>query len=267
MAIYKGKVKCREFSKVLHDILIEVGYTEISTEITTDGRVYVSSTTDDDKFYIRIQDPASRYLTVGVYEEYTPNVTSGLPGTFGNGILASCIIWNSSNADARVELNYIINATNKRVIVYVSGLPAEGGQMNSLTYIGLPNRVSVNDKDGRFAGLSYTSNGPYNNPGTFYSLRNRNLTALPAYLVDHYMPARSVGWGAKIFFSPMLIGSVAEGHRGTLDGIRIIEKVDHKMEIMPGDTFVHDGKSYMLITPTSHGYDTLHTGYDYLIEI
>lgn len=268
MTIYKGRVGCRDLAMLIHAILINEGYTEISSEISNDGRVYKSpSTNEEDLFYIQIKDTRTISLQVGVYERYTPDLVNGIPGTFLNGIAGSPIMWNSSASPDRCDVTYIINATSKRVVVYVTGQKAEPGSMNSLTYIGLPSRISSKDKLGTFAGLAYTAYGPYDSHSFFYALRNRSNTPLFAYNMDFYLPRRSYGWGNKLFFSPIYIGSKPEGNRGILDGIFILEKTDAGSEISSGDTFTHEGKNYMLISPTSYSNDTLHTGYDYLIEI
>lgn len=268
MTIYKGRVGCRDLAMLIHSILLNEGYTEISSEVSNDGRVYKSpSTNGEDLFYIQIKDPRSIYLQVGVYEIYTPDVVNGIPGKFLNGIVGNPIMWNRNASPDRCDVNYVINATSKRVIVYVEGQRAEPNTVNSLTYIGLPKRASSIDKQGTFAGLAYTAWGPYDNHNIFYSLRNRSNSPLFPYNMEFYMPRRSYGWGGKLFFSPILIGSRAEGNRGTLEGIMILEKTDASSEISPGDTFSHEGKNYMLISPTSYSHDTLHTGYDYLIEI
>lgn len=268
MTIYKGKVGCRDLAMLIHSILINEGYTEISSEVSNDGRVYKSPSTDgSDLFYIQIKDTRLTSLQVGVYEKYTPDLVNGIPGVFLNGIVGNPIMWNASASPDRCDVTYIINATGKRVIVYVAGQRAEPSTMNSLTYIGLPARISDKDKEGTFAGLAYTAYGPYDSHNYFYALRNRSNTPLFPYNMDFYMPRRSYGWGGKLFFSPIYIGSPAEGNRGILDGIMILEKTDAKSEISAGDTFVHEGKNYMLISPTSYSNDTLHIGYDYIIEI
>ncbi len=267
MTIYKGRVNCRKLADTIHDILVAEGYKEISTEITTNGRVYVSSSTNEDKFFIQVLDTKERYLTMGVYEEYIPSDTAGLPGTFNNGLNSASVVWNSSYNDNRFEVDYVINATNKRVLIWVSGMRAETGTMNSISYFGLPKRFATGDKDGTFAGFTMTANGYTNRYNTFNSLRSRNKEANYPYSMDYYMPGRSLGWGNKLFFSPIVVGSTAEGARGELEGIHIIERTDKNTEILHGDTFTHDGKNYMLVTPTNVGYDLLRVTYDYLIEI
>lgn len=268
MTIYKGRVGCRDLAMLIHAIMLNEGYKEISSEISNDGRVYKSPSVDgQDLFYVQIKDTRAVSLQVGVYESYTPDLVNGIPGKFLNGIVGNSIIWNMTASPDRCDVNYIINATGKRVIVYVEGQRAEPASINSITYIGLPNRVSDKDKLGTFAGLTYTASGPYDNHSFFYSLRNRSNTPLFPYNMEFYMPRRSYGWGKKLFFSPIFIGSKAEGNRGSLDGIMIIEKTDASAEISHGDAFTHEGKNYMLVTPSSYSYDTLHTGYNYLIEI
>lgn len=267
MGIYKGRVNCRKFADTIHDILIAEGYKEISTEITTNGRVYVSSSTNEDKFFIQMIDTKDRFLTMGVYEDYTPSETSGLPGTFANGMNQPSVVWNSTYNYDRMEVNYVINATNKRVLIWVEGMKAETGSVNSISYFGLPRRYASDDKDGTFAGFTTTANGFTNRYNTFNSLRSRNKEANHPYQLDYYLPSRSLGWGNKLFFSPIIVGSTAEGARGELEGIQVIERTDKLTEIIHGDTFTHDGKDYMLVTPTAIGYDLLRNIYDYLIEI
>jgi hypothetical protein len=78
MAVYQGRVNCRDFFNTLHSILIAQGYQEISSDVSTDGRVYKSmGESGQDEFYIRIKDPVNNYLIVGIYEKYVPNSTPG----------------------------------------------------------------------------------------------------------------------------------------------------------------------------------------------
>ena len=267
MTIYKGRVNCRKLADTIHGILIKEGFKEISTEITTNGRVYQSSATNEDKFYLQMIDPKDRYLRMGVYEDYTPSPTVGLPGTFTNGMYQDSVLWNSTYNYDRMEVDYIINASNKHVLIWVSGMRAETGSVNTITYLGLPKRYATSDKDGTFAGFTSTANGWTNRYNTFNSLRSRNMEANYPYQLDFYMPTRSIGWGKRLFFSPIIVGSTAEGARGELQGIQVVERTDKTVELLHGDTFVYDGKNYMLVTPTAHGYDLLRNTYDYLIEI
>lgn len=269
MTIHKGKVNSRQLANLFHTVLLAEGYTEHSSEIGTDGRVYRSpSVNGEDLFFIQLKDLKGFSFQVGVYEMYTANATHGLPGTFLNGVIGSnSIIWNAGNTADRMDVSYVINVTKERMIVYVEGQRAETGFMNSLTYLGLPKRSSSNDKFGTFAGIANTAYGNYSVTNTFHALRNRPGTPAFPYNLDFYMPKRSYGWGGRLFFSPIFIGSKVEGTRGILDGILIAEKTDALAEISHGDTFPYDGKNYMLIVPTVYGNGTLNTANDYLIEI
>lgn len=268
MTVYKGQVGCRQLAQVLHDALIAEGYQESSSDITTDGRVYSSLGTDNQSlFFIRIKDPKSNYLTIGIYEKYDPNPTNGLPGVFTNGFDGDNITWNTSGTADRIKVNYIFNVTLDRVIIYVDGMKAEPNKANSLTYIGLPKRYDANDKGGNFAGMAFTTRGPFNSHNTWRALRNRALVPQSDYEMDFYNVARSYGWGKQLFFSPIFIGRDDEGARGELDGLYHLEKTDANIEVQPGDTFVKDGKTYMVIDPYDWGSDTLYHAYDYVIEL
>ena len=270
MTILKGKVNCRQLPAVLHTALTTEGFTEISSEITNDGRVYRSpSVNGEDLFFIQIKELKAASLQVAVYEKYTPNPVNGMPGTFLNGVTGSnAIAWNNTSLIDRLDVNYIINVNKRRMIVYVEGLRAEVGNVSSLLYIGIPQRISDKDNAGTFAGIAASTYAPVNSDiGGFSALRNRaNATAF-MYNLDFYMPKRSYGWGKKMFFSPVFIGNKIEGNRGILDGIHIIEKVDKAAEMSAGDTFTQDGKNYMLVSMPAYGNATLPATYDYLIEI
>jgi hypothetical protein len=272
VTVYKGKINGRQFANFLRDKLIAEGYSQISSNIPTDGMVFYSKGSNGTSdFYIKLVDQVSSYLTIGIYEKYVPAANSGIAGAFTNGYDENCIRWDTRTLTAaaydRVSLNYILNITKDRVIIFVEGLPLESGAINTLTYIGLPKRYDPNDINGNFAGLvgtAYTDTGWQSNWG---ALRNRALLARQAYPFDFYLPVRSYGWASKLFFSPIFLGSSVEGARGELDGLSIMEAIDQNNEIRHLDTFAKNGKTYQVIVPTTNSYYHLNPAYTYLMEV
>lgn len=268
MTIYKGLVPCREVMVKLHDAFITEGYTEISTDVTTDGRVYKSTGSDgQNALYFKLQDLGANDLTLGIYEKYEPNVSNGLPGVFTNGYEGTVIKWNTTTSTDREKVNYVFNVTKDRAIIFVEGQNAEPSNHKTLVYIGMPKRYDPEDTGNNFAGMAYTSYGPSTYNTIWRALKNKALINQSSYSMDFYMPAKSYGWGNKLFFSPMFLGSDTEGARGEFDGLFVVEKTDDHSEILHGDTFNRNGKEYMLVTLPAGGSYTLNTGYDYIIEV
>lgn len=268
MTIYKGRVGCRKIATTLHGLLLTEGYQEISSDIVTNGRVYKSTGIDGtNELYFNLKDPSSNYLTIGVYEKYVPNPINGLAGVFTNGYEGNSIVWNSSASAEREEVDYVFNINKDRLIIFIEGMKAEPNRRNSLTYIGMPLRYDKDDKGNGFAGIAYTAYGSTTTNMLWKVLRNRALQAQDNYLMDFYLPSKSYGWGGRVLFSPLFLGTTAEGARGELDGLLIAEKTEPNTEMQHGDVFVRNGKTYMLIVPISYGSYSLSPGYDYIIEI
>lgn len=269
MTVYQGKINCRQLSNLIRDKLLAEGYTQISSNITTDGLVFYSKGTNDaSDFYVKLKDPVSSYLTIGIYEKYVPDVNNGIAGVFTNGYEAGCIRWNYNTQAARFDVNYILNITKDRIIIFVEGMKLESWTCNTLTYIGLPKRYDPTDVNGNFAGLACTSFGDKAGWSLNWSaLRNRALVSQPAYTMDFYMPVRSYGWASKLFYSPIFLGRNDEGPRGEMDGLMIMEVVDQENEIRHLDTFAKNGKVYVAIVPYNSGTYYLSPGYTYLMEV
>jgi hypothetical protein len=268
MTVYKGKVNCRQLASLINDKLLAEGYTQISSNIPTDGMVFYSKGMDGTSdFYIKLIDPVNFSLTVGIYEKYVPNANQGIAGVFTNGYEAPCIRWNYGAQSARYDVNYIMNITKDRFIIFVEGMLMETYACNVLTYVGLPKRYDPNDSNGNFAGLASTS---YSDKagwsGSWCALKNRALVNQQRYDQDYYLPNRSFGWASKLFYSPIFLGTSAEGPRGELDGL-IMEMVDQNNEIRHLDTFTKNGKTYTVIVPASNGNVYLNPGYVYLMEV
>jgi hypothetical protein len=247
MGVYAGRVNCRQLLNTLHNAMLAEGYQEISSDIATDGRVYKSTGIDgENEFYIRVQDPLSNYLLVGFYDKYTPG-TPGVPGAFGNGHTQSCVTWNRSSTSNSLMVAYIFNINKDRVIIQCEGLKVNSGNCSSLTYIGMPKRYDLNDKNCNFGGIAGSTRMDSNNEAMWKALRGRNLAPNFWYEMDYYMPPRSYGWGNKIFFSPIFIGHDDEGPRGELSGLYTLEAGD-AFEFQHYDTFKKDGKTYIILS-------------------
>lgn len=267
MTIYKGKVKYKELIVRLQNALVAEGYTQVSSDPVTEWVYRSPAQPGFDPFFIKLKDPLiGAYLTIGIYEMYTPNVTNGLPGTFGNGYEGTGIAWNTSGQPDRTEVDYLFNISARRAVILTEGMKAESGNLKNILYIGFPIRYDQNDKQAYAAAMASTCRAPHS--GAYWrALRNRALVVQQNYEYDFYPVARSIGWAKKLFFSPLFLGTNAEGARGELDGLYIMEKGDASYELTHGDTFSRDGKTYMVFTPSANGNSSLPSGYDYLIEI
>jgi hypothetical protein len=268
MTIYKGRIKCRDFASKLHEILTTEGYQEISSELVTDGRVYSTLGSDlKNPFFVNIKDEINNYLTVGVYEKYTPNPTQGIAGVFSNGYESGCIMWNSNVNHSRLEVDYIVNITLDRIIIFAEGMVAEPNSVSSLTYIGTPKRYSDQDIKGGSAAIAFTTRGSFNDPGAWRCLRDRGNNPISTYQQRFYRPNRAYGWGWKLFFSPIFITHPAEGPRGELEALYLVDTLHDDTEARHKDTFDRDGKKFMIIKPTNYGSSTLNPSYHYIMEV
>lgn len=271
MSIYKGRVNCRDLTSFLHTVLTREGFVDVSSEVTTDGRVYRSSSVgNEDLFYMQIREMKSYYLECGIYESYTPNAIPGVPGQFGSGYKVNSVAWGGavSASNDLHDLDYVINVDKKRLLIYLSAMKSQPARISSVTYLGLPTRLNATDKDGFFAGITGSAFSIYANNHTFYPLRDRSKVVKAPYTLEFYKPNRSYGWGSQLFFSPLFVTKSNEGFRGVLDGLFVIEKTDKNYEVSAGDTFMQDGKNYMVISPEYTGDSLLHPSlFDYILEI
>ncbi|MNO80986.1 hypothetical protein D3C76_722110 [compost metagenome] len=260
MGVYAGRSTARQFLSVIHSAMLAEGYTEISSNIATDGRVYKSTEGGNNEFYIQIKDMNDNYFTVGFYEKYTPG-TPGVAGTFGAGYTQVCVTWNRNSNTTNYQLAYILNINLSRVIIQCEGLKVDSGYCSSITYIGMPLRYDSNDKGPNFGGIAATgrmdSNQNTTTTGVWKPLRNRMLNQGIYYELDFYLPTKSFGWGHKIFYSPIFIGHDDEGPRGELSGLYIMEPGTNT-EFQHYDTFKKDGKTYIILSTAN---DFNQTGY------
>ncbi|MNE69291.1 hypothetical protein D3C80_1650080 [compost metagenome] len=83
------------------------------------------------------------------------------------------------------------------------------------------------------------------------ALRNRALILNSPYEIDGYWPDNAFGWGEKLFFTPLYIGSSAEGPRGELNSLYSLNappKENQCPNYQHCDTFKKDGKTYMILS-------------------
>lgn len=250
MGVYAGRTTGANFLSVIHSAMIAEGYTEVSSNVSSDGRVYKSTEGGNNEFYIQLKESGSNYLIVGYYEKYTPGAP-GIAGVFGPGVAPqNCISWNKTAGYLPTnQLSYIMNINLSRVIIQCEGFKIDGNFNSSLTYVGIPVRYDPKDLGSGFGGIAGTSRTDSNmggiQSGVWQALRGRNLNAT-SYQIDAYWSPRSYGWGG-LFFSPMFIGNADEGPRGEIDGIYTLEPGSN-FEFQHYDTFKKDGKSYIILS-------------------
>lgn len=269
MTIHKGRVNCRKLRETLHVMLLHEGYTELSSQVATDGYVYKSpSINNEDLFYIRIRDLNNHYLEVGIYESYTPNPIGGTSGSFGRGFFSGSMIWSTASNSDKYDVDYVIHVTPKHLMVYLNPMAIQPGRTPSIVYLGLPKRLDPNDKDRLFAGITGSINTHTSHAHSFYTLGDLEKNGTSYYNLDFYQPNRAKGWGDELFISPLFVTKGYEGFRGVLDGLYVLKKLDKSYEGLEGDTFIKDGKTYQIISPVGHNYTLLYQSlYDYAIEI
>lgn len=269
MTIHKGRINCRQFSQLLHNLLLTHGYKAILSDAITDGRIYENPDMGEGHFYIQIKELNSYRLQVGIYESYTPaDAQNNIPSAFGNGFSSYSIAWSSNSHHDLYDVNYIIHIDERHLLIYVEGTKIHPSRIQTLTYIGLPKKIDPNDKSPYFAGMTYSDQGSLpSNTDKWIALRNRQDIKQFYYDLDYYDTKKSYGHGEKLFFSPIFIGSNTEGVRGMLEGIYIMSRANPDFHIQDKDEFVLNGKQYRLLRLTGNGNRTLNTNYDYLIEI
>lgn len=266
MTIYKGKVNCRKFAKKLDEILKLEGYQEISSNKPTDGSVYHSKgTSGKDSIYLKIVDPTNMCLTASVSKKYTPNATQGLAGVFQDELVTNIMQWSTGD-NALLDVEYVINITLDRIIAYVHSGNGNAGNNKNITYIGLPKRHDPNDKVPGFVGIATSTYSSIPNVNVFPSLYGRDLKRVN-YNLEYYKPSNAIGWGGKLFFSPIYLHSADEGVRGELDSLFITKKIDDYQINKAQNTFEKDGKTYLIIETGTSGTGNLHQSYTYLMEI
>lgn len=248
MAIYQGRINCRKLAGFINEKLLAEGFTQISSDLTTDGYVFKSmGTSGNDEWYFRVKEEVNNHLTVGVFEKYTPKDTPG-SGTFSAaGDSGAYLTWHKTLNMDRYDVDYIMNVTKDRVIIHVQGMKAESNSCSSLVYAGLPKRYDPSDKAPNCALLAASTRAA----GTVRPriMRGRMLDINPTnYTWEYYPFARSYGYGKQLFFSPIVLGTTAEGPRGELDGLYFMENIDQTYEILHKDTFQRNGKTYMVLS-------------------
>lgn len=265
MAIYRGSVAARLLVQTIHDAITANGWTYVQSSIGDDGRVYkTTGISGQNEFFIQIVDLATYYLRVGVWEKYTAGAV-GMPGTFTQGYQRDIIAWNRSQTSQNLIVDYIINVNKDRIILHVQGRKVDTNWCSSLSYIGLPKRYDTADTGPYFAGMAYSTAGLHGEG--WRSLRNRALIVQPMYTFDYYSSPRAIGWGEKVFFSPVVIGNTDEGPRGELSGLYTMTAAT-SYEARHQDEFTRDGKRYMIIS-RDNDYNTNRSlpGTWYVIEI
>ncbi len=268
MGVYRGRINCRQVATLLNSILIAEGYEQISSNIGIDGLVYkTTGVSGTDEWYLRFVDPVDRYISLGVYETYTPG-SGGTAGGFVNGFQETTAHWNVTNGDSHI-FDYVINANKNRVILYFNSLKyCANVPCSSVTYVGLPKRYDPADKGSGFAGICST-HGLTNTGVGWRAIKDRAANTGAMYAYDYYPMGRSFGPGNQIFFSPLFIWRADEGPRGELDGLYVAESIDQTYEAQNMDTFSKDGKNYMIVEKQGGivHYDRFPAGVSYVMEI
>lgn len=247
MAIFKGRAKAKNMATVLDGILKGIGYQEISSNVASDGRVYKSlGESGISEFYIQLLPANSQYIRTGIYEKYVPDATMVNPGVFTNGRTNTSLVWAGNINLPELDVDYIVNINKDRMIIYVEGEITDSRSTGSLCYVGVPKRYDSKDNNSNFAGIA--SLGAVDNVGqAWYALKNRALTLQFGYTFAYYNQPKSFIWGSQLFLSPMVLGSTDEGPRGELDDLFFIKTPDSTYEARHKDTFVRDGKTYVLL--------------------
>lgn len=246
MTVHRGRSKARDMLETLNTIMKGAGYQEIASNPATEGKVYKTmGENGTSEFYIQLLPVNFQYISVSVHEKYVPNPVSGVAGTFTNTRTLLSIIWATSSL-ADIDVDYIINITKDRVIIFVEGEENDTRSSSGLSYVGLPIRYGAEDTTGYFAGIAAI--GAVTNIGnTWFALRGRALTTQLGYTYSYYTPTRSFGMGDQIFSSPMVMVHSDEGARGELDDMLIIRIPDGAYETRHKDTFVREGRNYIIL--------------------
>lgn len=246
MTVHRGRAKAKDMLETLNTIMKGAGYQEISSYPAVEGRVYKTmGENGTSEFYIQLLPVTSHYITVSVHEKYVPNAVNGAAGTFTNSRTTTSIVWSTSSLP-EIDVDYIINITKDRVIIFVEGEENDTRSTSGLSYIGLPIRYGAEDTTGNFAGIAAIG-GATNIGNNWYALRGRALTMQLAYTYSYYTPTRSFGMGDQLFSSPMVLVHGDEGARGELDDMLIIRIPDGAYETRHKDTFVREGKNYIIL--------------------
>lgn len=265
MGVYRGSVNCLQLMQKIHDAIVAEGWQYIPGSVSGDGRIYkTTGISGQNEFFVQFQDPQNVSIGVGIWEKYTAGAV-GVAGTFSQGYQRSTITWTKGNFNANWIVDYIVNVNKDRIIIHVQGRKTDPNWCTSLTYLGLPKRYDAADTGPYFAGMAYSTMGTSGEG--WRALRSRALTVQPMYLMDWYTAPRSIGWGEKVFFSPIVIGSTDEGPRGELSGLYSMTTAT-SYEARHYDEFTKDGKRYIILSK-ENDYNTNRSlpGTWYVIEI
>lgn len=246
MTIFQGRAKASDMLDTFDTIFKSAGYQEMSSSLAIDGRVYKTmGENGTSEFYIRLMPINNQYMQLYVCENYVPDPTGVLAGVFTNARLSNAIVWSTTDL-ATMDVDYIVNINRDRVIIFVEGETTDARSSSGLTYAGIPKRYGAEDTNANFAGIACL--GALTNIGVaWYALKGRALVAQTGYTYAYYTTTKASMWGKQLFLSPITMGHGAEGPRGELDDLLIIRAPDVAYEARHKDTFVRDGKTYILL--------------------
>lgn len=262
MTIHQGRAKAKDMITVFDTILKSAGYEEVTFQFPIVGKLYKSmGENGTSKFYIRLSPVNFQYIEVSIYEDYLVQEVSGVGSTLipVNEKMNNSVIWSTTSLED-IDIDYIININKDRAIIFVEGEETDTRSRSGLCYVGIPIRYDVNDTGSSLAGIASLGSITAQSVAWF-AQKNKALINQFAYTFAYYTPSRSYGIGEQLFSSPLIIGSPDEGPRGEIDDLLFIKTPDNSYEARHKDTFIREGKTYIILGKFYNTAGSLPTGW------
>lgn len=257
-----GSCQKKELYKLIIDKLTAAGWTDVSSNPTTDFVVLTSKGNAGGRDLILNLRPVpaagtaannvmtSNYSSMSyrLQTSYTPGA-AGVAGVFGratqawiNLTLVPVAITVQTPADTVVS--YKVYADASKIILAIE-YPSALGLSPQLFYLGQPDTVFLPETDS--AGCLY---GTTSLATTAASVMVCNSPDTIGNVADQYalgtqslIPAKSPNNAGKYFASEIYYGSATEGIRGKLDGVLCVLNTN----LLTGDNIIIDGKTYYVL--------------------
>lgn len=262
-----GSCPKNQIYQLIYNQLIAAGWTDISSNPTSDFAVLRSTGVNGDKnllLNIRPTSPTNInsvattdycVMSYRLQDTYVPGA-AGVAGTFGRSALA----WNplylvpvtalTTTFGQDTVVNYKVYAdANKLILVLEFPIPTTYGPV--VIYMGSPDSLFAPESASRGVLVACSTSATTASCAIISNTSDGVASVAAPYAIYLYgfLPPGDPNTANKRMISPIYYGSSTEGYRGELDGLKCVLYNN----ILTGDTITVNGEVYYVVTTAVQG--------------
>jgi hypothetical protein len=263
-----GTCNKNQVYQLIIDSLVNAGWTDISSNPTTDFVVLKSTGNTEDKNLILNIRPTNAaaansvvttdycVMSYRLQDTYTPG-TSGAAGTFGRPSLAWTALYLVPVTAITValggdtQIKYKVYADASKLILVLE-YPNSTGYQPVVIYLGQPDSIYVPESGSRGTLVAISTTSVAASSLQICNTSDGVASVTTPYSLTTYalLPPGDPNNANKRMISPIYYGNASEGFRGQLDGVKCI----YYSNILTGDTITDDdGNVYYVVVAAAQG--------------